>query len=273
MKKKEVKSFPVKYSEIVKLYRIQKINENGNLVVDAQKTIGAFIQHKDEILNFVKLMTASEKRALLLDLMCVNHTDKMVGMVSINTSCHLNEFCETRRNIAGSICASCYAWDQFDRFPTQAVKNALASIIFQGFKFSKADIPFLNYAFVRFEAFGDLANRVQLENYYLIAKQNKHVHFAMWTKNYGLIVNYCKENKRPKNCIMILSSLYENKPEIKLFNELHNAGYFDKYFTVYSTNEDAESLNKSINCGGNHCAGCLRCYKNNGIAEISELKK
>ena len=47
----------------------------------------------------------------------------------------------------------------------------------------EAEIPMINASFFRFESFGDLINVTQVINYFHICKKNKHVHFALWTKN------------------------------------------------------------------------------------------
>lgn len=197
---------------------------------------------------------------------------KMENIVAISTPCTCNELCKKYMKDPNKICASCYAnailemrkggrgvslrlalESNYELLTTEIVPMELIPIF-----------PNLNYE--RIEAFGDLANVTQAINYIHIAQMNPHITFAWWTKNMHIVEKAVEEcGGKPSNVIIVQSSFYVNKQDVK-----HPLA--DKVFTVY-TKEFAEEHNIEINCGARCCATCLRCYKHNTETYINELLK
>jgi hypothetical protein len=72
-----------------------------------------------------------------------------------------------------------------------------------------AQIPFLNYHTVRFNAFGELINKQHFINLVKIAEHNPKTTFTLWTKRMDLV------SKRPKNMIITQSSYKLNVKDEK----------------------------------------------------------
>ena len=117
----------------------------------------------------------------------------------------------------------------------------------------------------RFEAFGDIQNEIQVINYFNICDKNKHVNFALWTKNPAIISRTINNGcKKPKNLQIVLSSHYLNKE-----TDIEKWNFVDKIFTVY-TKEYIEENNIEINCKGESCLICQKCYRKNRENYINE---
>jgi hypothetical protein len=129
----------------------------------------------------------------------------------------------------------------------------------------KEELPLINACYFRFEAFGDLHNVTQVINYFNICKKNPDVHFALWTKNPGIIKEVA--NEKPKNLVILVSSLFLNKPV-----DIEKMPWIDKVFTVYDK-ETIEREKVKINCGARNCLKCHRCYKKSGAKYINEKLK
>ena len=182
-------------------------------------------------------------------------TGKMKGMVVITTSMTNNPNCEKCSHIHGSICEHCYSKKALSYRPNVKDRYELNGKILSSAILPDEELPILNAPYVRFESHGDLINETHLENYINICKKNRYTHFALWTKNYNLILNYFKSHKKPSNLNIVISSLMLNVPiSPKRFDAL---GLNVKTFTVYDK-EHAEHVD--INCGGRCCLTCLKCY-------------
>ena len=202
------------------------------------------------------------------------HEGKMSGMLSMSTPCSLNERCAKNAQIKGSICEKCYAQRLMKMRKQLEEKLKKAMHILTTIELEKEDIPFINAAYFRFEAFGDLNNALQFKNYMTIAKYNKHCNFAIWTKNPDIIKTSLQiyGDIIPKNVIIIYSSLFINKyQDINKIKEAYP--FIEKIFTVYSSEDIAAENGCKINCGARHCATCLKCYKHNKIYQLNELLK
>lgn len=128
--------------------------------------------------------------------------------------------------------------------------------------------PVLNCLMFRFESFGDVQNAIQLKNYFNLCKRNPRVQFTIWTKNMGIFENVLKNERKPKNLIIIVSSPVVNMPV-----KIGRYPFADKVFTVY-TKEYAEGAGISINCGAHSCAACQMCYnRNNHVQYVNEMLK
>lgn len=131
----------------------------------------------------------------------------------------------------------------------------------------------------RFEAEGDLHNTNHGRNFIRTCNkpENSKVNFALWTKNPGLIWDsVIAEGGKPSNLQLVLSSVYVNQPDLKVFEYYNNLcketfGYnlFDKLFTVW-TEKGIQGSGFEFNCCGSEgnknrkCKDCLNCYKSSG---------
>lgn len=191
-------------------------------------------------------------------------TGKMEGMMSLSTSCKTNPFCLKHQQIEGSICKKCYADRQMNMYTRMSPCLERNAEILTVDVIPMEYLPVINAAFFRFEAFGDIINSIQVENYFNICKKNPYTKFALWTKNPDLIAPVA--DKKPNNLIIVLSSLMLNKQVNK-----DKYPFVDKVFTVY----DAKTIKEKgidINCGAHKCIECLRCYTD-GETVINEKLK
>lgn len=185
-----------------------------------------------------------------------NHTGKMAGMVSVSTATLDNPICQQRAKDTNSICSHCYAQRMTKAYKGLNAKLHINTELLTTKIYQPKEFPVINSAYIRLEAFGDLMNATQVINYFNLCKQNNRSRFALWTKNPYLISEAIKAGySKPKNLVIILSSPIINKPIDK--NKVKKMfPFIDHVFTVYSKDNDTP-----INCGGNHCLSCLRCYK------------
>lgn len=201
------------------------------------------------------------------------HTGKMYGIVSLSTAPTKNKACLKRSKDNKSICYNCYSFKMMKQY------NALNETLKTNYDILTESIItdeqiknlyFINYRFIRLEAFGDLANITQAINYINIVNYYKDTNFAIWTKNPLIMaaalkqLGYTSKTGKPKNLQIILSSPLLN---IRIDSPFW---FVDKIFTVYDK-ETAKHIN--INCGKKRCIDCLNCYKKGGKKYINEIKK
>lgn len=203
--------------------------------------------------------------------LCVNHTGKMAGMISISSSCKSNDFCKRMHEVKGTICEKCYSHKQMERQPSTAGKYAESTVDLTTRLLNFEEIPTITheYGVARLEAFGELNNSIQVMNYFEICRRNPEINFALWTKRPELINEVISMGiSKPENINIIWSTLMINgTPQIGRYD------FVDGYFTVYSK-EYAEEHNIKINCGGRKCLECLNCYDyHDSIFIINELLK
>lgn len=202
------------------------------------------------------------------EMFTTKHTGKMEGMLSISTTSARNFFCQKMQGQEGTVCNKCYTNKGFLKTVVNSKKlNKNYEILTsQDVEWKKVkDIYLINgYRFIRIEAFGELANLKQLENYYNLAKAFPKKRFTIWTKRIDLLEKSTLE--KPKNLTLILSSL---KIDMK---QEHKLDVVDKVFTVF-TKEGAETQNEKINCGAKKCAECKICYTKNKVKFVNELLK
>ncbi|MGL4999371.1 MAG: GP88 family protein [Cetobacterium sp.] len=193
-----------------------------------------------------------------------NHTAKMEGMSSFSTDTMSNEFCNAMRKCEGSVCSKCFSARMHNRLKN-FTKKMVANGWIKHMEIKKCDVPFVNSAYFRFEAFGELSNMVQLNNYITIAKGNPHCMFALWTKRTDLLLQL---KTKPRNLNIIVSSSQINKQKKLPVEIVH---LVSSIFTVYDK-KGCESV--TINCGDKKCVECLACYKKvKGIQVINEKLK
>lgn len=195
------------------------------------------------------------------------HTGKMEGMHSLSSSCRQNPYCMQRSKIDGTICQKCYAQNMMKMYAKLDPCMSKNGDILSSRVLTEEELPVINVAYFRFEAFGDLINDIHVINFFNICKLNPDTHFALWTKNPGLIqAAIDKGNPKPDNLQIVLSSPYVN---VKADNKWE---FVDKLFTVYDKQFIAEN-NIEVNCHGKQCLKCKMCYKNNGVTDIKEQLK
>lgn len=201
-----------------------------------------------------------------------NMSGKLTGFASLSTSPLCNAHCIERMKSDVAVCKHCFSVRMQKRYKNLREKLERNTELLTKTELAPEDIPFINMAFFRFESFGDLNNTLQVKNYFLIAEQNKHCTFALWTKNPWIIADAMEELgiSKPDNLIIILSSVILNVA-VDADMVAKKYPFIDKVFTVY---DKAHAENVTINCGARSCAECQRCYhKSEGIEFVNELLK
>ena len=148
----------------------------------------------------------------MMDLLKVSNalTGKMEGMTAITSSMTNNVNCQRLAQCNGSICQHCYSKTAMSyRKNVQQCYEKNGKILSENI-IPKNQLPFINSQYCRFESHGDLHNETHLENFINIAKKNPHCQFALWTKQYKIILDYFKTHKQPKNLNIVISSLMVN---------------------------------------------------------------
>lgn len=232
-----------------------------------------YFLHAD--LSHMLQWNSNVKKEFIRWAICNNHTAKMRDMSSCSTSCKCNEHCQEHAKIPGSVCAVCYAQNQLSYQTSTDDHYRQCYIFFTNIDLTIEDIPVINRVWFRIEAFGDIDNERQQKNYMLLAVKNPHCTFVQWTKNPWIIADALQTANKPDNYYIIISSMFLNKSFTE--EQLQRAGWLgftDAVFTVY-TDEYIEEHGIVINCGGNECISCLRCYtlQHGELVYINERKK
>lgn len=201
-------------------------------------------------------------------------TGKMKGIPSVSTIFLSNERCKNRMKCDKLVCHSCYAQGQ--TFKGSLVKNCTQNYDLLNSRVLEAnEFPHFMYSEipVRIESYGDTGSVIHAANYVKMAMVNPHVTFAAWTKNPD---HYQKAFEmlggKPKNLIMVLSSIECNKPT-QLYKKYD---WVDHVFTVYTLDyikENGAKEHVEINCGARSCNTCRRCYKLISPFFINEVLK
>ena len=202
--------------------------------------------------------------------LCTNHTGKMSGMISFSTNCKSNPWCRAKAARGPEcICAHCYAQTQLSYQPATRAKSQRNTDLITARRYHADEFPFINAAFFRLEAFGDLVNVDHLFNYVQLCIRNPQTIFSLYTKNYFLVrlLFDVEHVEKPKNLLVVYGSPFINSPVSPDLVPLA-----DKVFTVYSK-EFAQAHKIDINCGGRRCIDCKRCYSKRTKKEVSELLK
>jgi len=190
---------------------------------------------------------------------------KLQGLRAISTNTLTNEYC-IKQNSCGNennICTKCYSHSMLSTFrkntapALQRNSDLLSSRLLED-----TQVPFINDAFHRFSAHGELINETHLANLCLIASMNPFTKFSLWTKRNDIVQKYFAENKKPDN----LTLLYSN-PKIGTILPTPPR-HFDKTFNNVPKNQDVDKQN----CTGQKCVTCLLCY-NSPVTTIVEAVK
>lgn len=219
-------------------------------------------------------MTSADK-AIFISNSIAKHGGKMAGIPSISTSALNNEFC-TSCTGCGLAAKHCYAKKYLRLRPTLAEKCARNTEFYTTVNLTDDDVPTINASIFRFESFGELQNVQQLKNYCTIAEKNEHCRFVLWTKRTDILQAFDRaHNYLPDNFSIVLSSPVVNESyDVYELTDMWLINMVSAVFTVY-TKEYAEKHNIKINCGGNKCLECGRCYSldHSKIIFINELLK
>ena len=218
---------------------------------------------------------------------------KLEGFQAISVNTISNKFCQDMHNTKRDdvICRKCYSFATLEskRFGNN-LENALqrnSDILYK--PLDKDCIPFINAAYFRFDAHGELINHVHFKNLILIAKHNPHCKFALWTKRKD-IVNLVKYNMEqdntpfPDNLILVWSNPIVDdvhwRPPAN-FDYVFNNVTSDEVDVMYkdwltgkyamTTNAVADKHYKP--CTGQKCKDCLNCYEFHGNPCIIEKVK
>lgn len=172
------------------------------------------------------------------------HSGKLKGFQSLSTSTTNNKFCQRMNKIEGTVCNKCYAM-KYESFRSSLRDHLISNSEILSKPLENKDLFITNSHYFRFNSFGELINKIHLDNLCKIALHNPNTSFSLYTKRIDLVKKL--ENK-PDNLIIIASSPILNQciePGISAIN---------KVFTVYNKQTDHE-----INCAQN-CGSCLKCY-------------
>lgn len=232
-------------------------------------TITTALEWYDEMLSG----NTESAHKLIAYMICDDFTGKMAGMAGISTSVKLNILCKLNQSCNGSVCEHCYA-EKMRK--SVAYKLALNTYVLCTHKFTLDEIPFLNYAFFRYESFSDLLNETQVTNYVNISLKNPHVKTALWTKRpgllYAVLVNSFSGIK-PENLSIVYSSKYLNVIDDIRENYILNDGSYmiDHIFTVWNA-EIAFKKGIPVQCGTSVCIQCHCCYDSKTVY-VNEILK
>jgi len=220
--------------------------------------------------------TFTARTEKIIKAFCTDHGGKMADVISVSTSPLENPYCQERAKNNNSICSHCYSI-QFNEYRKDLrVKLARNTELFTTEIIPVNEWPVFP-AFIeifRLEAFGDLGNVIQAQNYINFAKANESgtynkCMFALWTKNIMLLKAAFKYTEKPGNMIIIYSSPCVNRPTLKALD----IPFIDKVFTVWNNKETAADNHVTINCGARNCNTCRRCYSRRTAKLINELLK
>ena len=206
-------------------------------------------------------LSSDEKKEYIKYSLCTSHTGKMKGMFSVSTSPLENKYCQARKDNKNCICAFCYSESMMNQYTALSKKLKINTLFYTRYRLKEEDIPEINCVYFRFEAFADLQNVLQLENYYTIAKANRKTvkRFALWTKNYSF-TNQTKMTK-PRNMAIVYSEPIINKiwtvSQFELFKRYNPA--IDHVFIV-CTKDYIQQNNVFVSCGARSCFNCHKCY-------------
>ena len=193
-------------------------------------------------------------------------TGKLEGLRAISTNTTTNDYCTKQYNKKDSknICTFCYSQEMLRTYRKNMALALQRNSDIIGKKIIHDDgLPIILDAFFRFNAHGELINEINLINYINIALKNPHCNFSLWTKRFDIVSKYFKDNKKPKNFILIYSN-----PKINNILKVVPK-YFDKTFNNVQEDLDIEKQN----CTGQKCKDCLLCYKLDSTNTIIEKVK
>lgn len=122
---------------------------------------------------------------------------------------------------------------------------------------------------VRYSTHGDLSSYTCLDTYNLIAKANPNTPFVLLTKEIELCKRYYKENVKPKNLTINVSSFFVN---CEVADTIANLDWVDNVFTVYDADyAKANGIVQNCKCYTGSCKDCKRCARRNKDRYTKEI--
>ena len=190
---------------------------------------------------------------------------KLQGLRAISTNTLTNPYC-IKQNASGNgenICTKCYSHSMLSTFRKNTAPALQRNSDLLGNEIlSDAQIPFINDAFHRFSAHGELINEIHLANLCKICEFNPHTKFSLWTKRNDLVRKYFDTNEKPANLTLLFSN-----PKIGTILK-HPPKHFDKTFNNVHKGQFVEQQN----CTGQKCMSCLLCYNSPINTIVEEVK-
>ena len=198
---------------------------------------------------------------------------KIEGITSFDSSCGNCEFCQKMMCKAKEnplmICGYCYddAQEQFKIFVRN--RHGLNLLIWSTVLFTVEELKILPATELdRINSSGETPNVTYAKNSVNLAYAHPDRHFGYFSKNTAPIVAAIDELGKPKNLVLVQSSIRIGIPDRK-------AKYFDYVFTVYPDKAScAEAIrNGASPCNGMKCRDCgFKCYygthESDQIAEV-----
>lgn len=208
-----------------------------------------------------------------------NRRTKVDKGVSISTYKGFNDNCKVYAKNENYICSKCYV-DKC-KFPT--LVNKLKENTYNLTKRALTDAEIQDAVdtlgrkrkikFFRFEAFGDVINALQVENYLRLSQaidEQLYLPQALFTKRPYLWYDGFKKYGKPDTLKAVYSVPLINGLDavMPMFVQL----YFDKIFIVVTPEYEREN-GVIVTCGGRDCKGCMRCYRDTPEAYVIERLK
>lgn len=244
----------------------EKEKADIKLLIDDVNNIALFNDNNYIVLNACKdalrlaydLLEGKKTDNYLLKI--TTHQGKMQGINSLSTYKKVCDTCNALKDNKNAICHKCYADKTLSMYKQLSPVLIYNTLLLKYTALKNRQLPVINASYFRFEAFSDLQNAQHLKNLYKIARYNPQCRFALWTKNYKLVMT----EKTPRNINLILSSPFINM-RLWSFNTLYDAikkstgAKNIKLFTVYDKKRIKDA---GQNCE-QKCINCLKCYKAN----------
>lgn len=213
----------------------------GQYVTTTATTTADKLRTVEPILNKPEDERTPFERATLLNAMYfVTHKDtasrnsKLDSLISISTCALTNPFCAKLRTVAGCICQKCYATAQQKQQTALAEHNTINGLILcnQLFTVEELATKYIGVKFARIEAFGDVYDLKQAQNYIRLIKSHPETIWGIWTKHPATYdAAFTAEGGKPRNARFVLSS--------RMINQQTNTPDYispdmiDHVFTVY----------------------------------------
>jgi len=192
-----------------------------------------------------------------------NLNGKLEGFQAISVNTLSNTFCQDMHNTKRDdvICKKCYSFSTLEskRFGNNLEKALQRNSDLLYKPLDKNCLPFINAAYFRFNAHGELINHVHFKNLILIAKHNPHCKFALWTKRKDIVRLVKRDMKRnsdefPNNLILVWSN-----PIVDDVHFVPPKG-FDYVFNNVTHDTNSVDDTRYKPCTGQKCKDCLNCY-------------
>jgi len=246
-------------------YWKEKLNkELASVTSDKASKVGLTIKANKKVEGYYWAIPSMNLRDLFLENVDTKDTkqNKILSVLKDNNICN-KERCKTCSNYCYNLKGYFYKNNISSRFNRLLAlienKEELKARINKQLEKPKSDI-------VRIHTDGEFFSKEYLQWWLDIAKENKHIKFYTYTKQYELF----KGVELPKNMFVQIS--YNNTLEgeldtVKSFLKLKN---YNIYYT-YEKEEEIKDLGvESMKCKGK-CETCRQCYTNINKVQLCKL--